>query len=44
MAAIFTAFDITGISTNVSTSLVAGVGILLIFMGYKFVKRIGRSL
>lgn len=39
MAAIFTAADVSGLSTNVSTMLVAFVGVALLFTAYKFVKR-----
>lgn len=39
MGALFTAADVTGLATNVSTMLVAFVGVSLLFTGYKFVKR-----
>lgn len=43
MAALWTAFDISGVSTNVSTALVTGVGILLLFVGYRFIKKVGNK-
>ena len=39
MDALFTAVDVTGVSTNVSTLLIAFIGINLLFLGYKYVKR-----
>lgn len=39
MDALFTAFDITSLSTNITTILTAGVGIILLFTGYHFLKR-----
>ena len=44
MTEIFTAFDISGVQTNVTTMLVVGVGIMLVFLGFKFAKRIGKAL
>ena len=41
MDALFTAFDISGLSTNVATVLTAGVGILLLFLGYRYIKKSG---
>jgi len=44
MDALFTAVDITGVSTNVSTLLIAFIGVNLLFLGYKYVKRVmGRA-
>ena len=44
MDALFTAVDVTGVSTNVSTLLIAFIGINLLFLGYKYVKRtMGRA-
>ena len=44
MAALFTAVDVTTVSTNVSTILLAFIGINLLFLGYKYVKRVmGRA-
>lgn len=44
MEALFTAVDITGVSTNVSTLLIAFIGVNLLFLGYKYVKRVmGRA-
>jgi hypothetical protein len=40
MDALFTAVDITGVSTNVSTLLIAFIGINLLFLGYKYVRRV----
>ena len=39
MDALFTAVDLTTLSTNVSTILVAFVGVNLLFLGYKYVRR-----
>lgn len=39
MDPLFAAADVTGLATNVSTMLVAFVGVALLFAGYKFVKR-----
>jgi hypothetical protein len=39
MAALFSAVDISGISTNVSTLMVGFIGIGLLFLGYAYVKR-----
>jgi len=44
MAALFTAFDVTGLETNISTVLLVGVGITLLFVGYKKLKQAGYSL
>jgi len=44
MDALFNAVDITGVSTNVSTLLIAFIGVNLLFLGYKYVKRVmGRA-
>ena len=44
MDALFTAVDVTGVSTNVSTLLIAFIGVNLLFLGYKYVKRtMGRA-
>jgi hypothetical protein len=44
MEALFTAVDVSGVSTNVSTLLVAFIGINLLFLGYKYVKKsMGRA-
>lgn len=40
MDALFTAVDISGMSTNISTLLIAFVGINLIFLGYKYVRKV----
>jgi hypothetical protein len=39
MQALFDAVDVTGISTNVSTLMIAFIGIGLLFLGYAYVKR-----
>lgn len=39
MAALFTAVDVSGVSTNVSTLLIAFIGISLLFLGYRYIKR-----
>lgn len=41
MAAIFTAADISGLSTNVSTVLVALVGVSLLFVAYRYLRKSG---
>ena len=44
MDALFQAVDVTGVSTNVSTLLIAFIGVNLLFLGYKYVKRtMGRA-
>jgi glycopeptide antibiotics resistance protein len=44
MDALFTAVDITDVSTNVSTLLIAFIGINLLFLGYKYVRKVmGRA-
>ena len=43
MEALFTAFDISGLATNVATVLTAGVGLLLLFLGYRFLKKSGST-
>jgi hypothetical protein len=40
MADILAAVDITALSTGVSTVLIGAVGVGLLFVGYKFAKRI----
>lgn len=42
MDALFTAFDVSGLSTNVSTVLLVGVTITLLFVGYRFIKKTGK--
>jgi len=41
MAALFTAADITPLSTNVSTLLIGFIGVGLLFLGYRYVKKAG---
>lgn len=41
MADLFTAVDITGLSTGVSTILIGFIGVLLLFVGYRFIKKAG---
>lgn len=43
MTELWTAFDLTGLSTNTQSALVIGVGVTLLFLGYKLIKRTGRS-
>ena len=43
MAALFTAVDIAGVSTNVSTLLIAFIGINLLFLGGRYIKRTMRA-
>lgn len=39
MADVFTAVDISGLSTGVSTIVVALIGVTLIMVGYRWAKR-----
>ena len=41
MAALFTAADISTLSTNVSTLLVGFIGVGLLFLGYRYIKKSG---
>jgi len=41
MAAIFTAADVSGLSTSVSGVLVALVGVALLFVGYRYLRKAG---
>lgn len=41
MAALFTAADVSTLSTNVSTMLVAFIGIGLIFTAYRYIRKSG---
>lgn len=41
MNALFTAVDISGLSTNVTTLLTGFIAIGLIFLGYRYIKRSG---
>jgi len=43
MAALFTAVDVSTVSTNVSTLLIAFIGIALLFLGYRYIKRSMRA-
>jgi hypothetical protein len=42
MLALWTAFDLTAMEANVTTALVIGVTITLLFVAYKLIKRSGR--
>lgn len=43
IAELFAAVDISAISTNVQTLLIAFIGIALLFVGYRFIRKtIGR--
>ena len=44
MDALYTAFDVTGLTSNVTVILLAGVGLTLLFTGYRFLKRGGRAM
>jgi membrane protein implicated in regulation of membrane protease activity len=44
IADMFTALNITSLSTNITTLLLAGVAIMVLFTGYRFLKRGARSL
>ncbi len=39
MDALFAAVNLTGLSTNVSTLMVTFVGINLLFLGYRYVRK-----
>lgn len=39
MDALFTAVDVSGLSTNISTLMLSFIGIGLLFLGYAYVKR-----
>ena len=41
MNELFTAVDISGLSTNVTTLLTGFIAIGLIFLGYRYIKRSG---
>lgn len=41
MEALFTAVDISTLATKVSTILVALVGVSLLFVGYRYIKKSG---
>jgi uncharacterized membrane protein len=41
MAAIFTAADISGLSTSVSAVLVSLVGVALLFVAYRYLRKAG---
>lgn len=41
MADIFAAADITGLQTNVGTLLLGFVGVSLLFVGYRYLKKAG---
>ena len=44
MQVLFDAVDVTGVSTNVSTLLIAFIGINLLFLGYHYVRKsMGRA-
>ena len=40
---LFTAVDVSGIGTNVSTLLIAFIGINLLFLGYRYVRKTMRG-
>ena len=39
MDALLAAVDVTGVSTNVSTLMIAFIGINLLFLGYRYVRK-----
>jgi len=41
MAALFTAADVSGLAGNVTTLLIAFIGLGLLFTGYKYLKKSG---
>jgi hypothetical protein len=40
---LFTALNVSTLATNITTLLTAGVGVTLLFVAYKFVKRGARA-
>lgn len=40
MQDLFTAVDVSALSTNVTTLLVAIIGISLVFFGYRYIKKV----
>lgn len=40
MDALFTAVDITGVNTNVTTLMTGFIGVTLLFFGYRIVKKL----
>ena len=43
MDAMFAAVDMAGVNTNVSTLLIAFIGIGMLFMGYRLVRKCQRA-
>lgn len=41
MAALFSAVDITALTTNVTTILTGFIGVSLLFVGYRYIKKSG---
>lgn len=41
MRALFTAADVSGLATNVSVILVALIGVSLLFMGARYIRKAG---
>lgn len=41
MTALFTAVDISSLSTNVSSILVGFIGVSLLFVAYRYIRRTG---
>jgi len=41
MSALFTAVDISALSTNVSTILVGFIGVSLLFVAYRYIRKSG---
>ncbi len=39
MDALFTAVDVTGLNTNVSTLMIAFISVNLLFLGYRYVRK-----
>lgn len=44
MAALFTAFDTAGLTTNITSVLTVGVAITLLYIGYKHIRKAGNKL
>lgn len=38
---LFAAVDLSGLATNIETLMIVGIGIMLLFIGYKKVKSVG---
>lgn len=44
MDALFTAFDLDGLTTNITAALTIGVSVVLLFAGYRAIRKTGRQI